>query len=93
MNPSLCCDASDECDDCDERQEGVTEGSHRREEQLTIDSFFKRKRGKGGVKRKVSIPVQREKPNGGGRYMQRKKKKAEQLHLDIREKECVDDGD
>ena len=45
------------------------------------------------MKRKVSIPVQREKPNGGGRYMQRKKKKAEQLHLDIREKECVDDGD
>ena len=93
MNPSLCCDDSDEYDDCDERQEGVTEGNHRREEQSTIDSFFKRKRGKGGAKRKVPIPVQGEKASGGRRNTQEKKKKAEQLHIDIGEKECVDDGD
>ena len=92
MNLSICCDDSDECDDCDKKQEGVTEGNHRREEQSTIDSFFKRKRGKGGAKKKVSIPVQGEKASGEGRHTRGKKKKAEQLHLDIGEKECVDDG-
>lgn len=93
MNSSICCDDNDECDDYDKKQEVVSEGNRRREEQSTIDSFFKRKRIKGGARKKHPIPVQGEKASGRGRHMREKKKKAEQLHLDIGEKECVDHGD